>query len=560
MPRNPNNSHPPQDAGSILDHLDKLESVKGGKYICPVCGGNNLTVATKGKDTGAATCWSGGCSWKSIMDVIAPLPPRNSSGANGTRPRRKPNAFKTKTQKDKDAIETEIKIDGKVTELIYQIESEATTPAAALVSLTAWCKEHGYNSYTASQLLKEQINALKAATGYDDDEMAPVLLRDYRKISAEFGDRLRYNTLFNQVELDGERLDPATAKIELIVTHKMKLKSGRDDIGDCVMKIAKEHQYNPVEEYLEDCYRHYGHQTDILQDFALQTLGATEPIHNILVCKFLVSAVARIFEPGCKVDTALILQGAQGFGKSSFFQILASSEWFDDSFGNSSDKDERLKLHSAWILEWAELETVFRRKDVSAVKAFITTKIDRIRPPYGRSIEFLPRRSVFCGTTNELEFLADPTGNRRFWIVPMGKKLDFAALEKSRDRIWAAAVSLYRAGYRWELSQEEETEAKAIAQQYEATDTWHDEIADWLEFRETCSVQEILTDVLRIELHSQSKKEQLRVRAILIRQNWQQASNPTLYKGKRVRIWNRPDTFSPDFTVSVCQNAENPHE
>jgi predicted P-loop ATPase len=200
---------------------------------------------------------------------------------------------------------------------------------------------------------------------------------------------------------------------------------------------------------------------------------------------------------------------------------------------------------------------VFRRKDVSAVKAFITTRIDRIRPPYGRSIEFLPRRSVFCGTTNEREFLSDPTGNRRFWIVPMGKRLDFAALESERDQIWAAAVSLYQSGVRWNLTHEEEQEAKAIARQYESSDAWHDEVADWIECRERCSIQEILTDCLRIELHSQSKKEELRVRGILMRLNWQQITNPQIYKGKKVRFWEPPKDFSPDLTVPLCQDAPN---
>ncbi|OUC15645.1 MAG: hypothetical protein B0A82_05830 [Alkalinema sp. CACIAM 70d] len=535
MPRNSNNSHPPQ--GNILDHLDKLTPSKGGKYFCPVCGGNDLGIATKGKDAGAATCYTGRCSWKSIMDVIAPLPPRNGSGAGGTRPRRKPNAFKSQSQKDKDAIEAEIKIDGKVTELLYQVESEATTPAAAQVSLAAWCKEHGYNGFTASQLLKEKLNALKAATGYDDDEMAPHMMRDYKKIVSQFGDRFRYNQLFKQVELDGEYFDPATSKIELIVSHKMKLKGGRDDIGDCVMKIARENQFHPVQEYLHDCYRRYGHTSDHLKGFADRALGTRDPIHQTCVVKFLIAAVARAFEPGCQVDTALILQGKQGAGKSSFFRVLASPEWFDDSFGNASDKDERLKVHSAWILEWAELETIFKRKDMSAVKAFMTTKIDRIRPPYGRSVEFMPRSSVFCGTTNQTEFLSDTTGNRRFWVVPVAKAIDWKALEAERDQVWAAAVTLYKSGVQWWLTPEEEQAMSEHRRTYESTDVWEDEIADWLEGRERCSVQEILTNVLRIELHQQNKKEQLRVRDILTRLNWLQVPHPVLYQGKRIRIW-----------------------
>ncbi|NEP19743.1 MAG: hypothetical protein F6J97_23125 [Leptolyngbya sp. SIO4C1] len=95
---------------------------------------------------------------------------------------------------------------------------------------------------------------------------------------------------------------------------------------------------------------------------------------------------------------------------------------FDDSVGSVSDKDERLKLHKSWFVEWAELEVVFRRKDVSAVKAFITTQTDQIRPPYGRAVMEFPRPSIIVGTTNFDEFLADPTGNRRFWVIGITQK------------------------------------------------------------------------------------------------------------------------------------------
>lgn len=536
MPQNLNNSHPTEETGSILNHLDKLEPSKGGKYVCPVCGGNDLSIATRGSKAGAVTCFNNGCSWKSIMDAIAPLPSRGTSSSKTQRKKQSP--FKSKSQKEKDAAEAEILIDSKVTELVYGVECESYTPASALVALAAWCKEHGHNSFTASQLLKERLNELKNATGYDDDEMAPHMMRDYKKIVAQFGDRFRYNQLFKQVELDGEYFDPAMSKIELIVTHKMKLKSGRDDIGDCVLKIARENQYHPVQEYLSDCYRQHGHSTDHLIGFADRILGAKDHIHQTIVCKFLIAAVARAFEPGCQVDTALILQGKQGAGKSSFFRILASPEWFDDSFGNASDKDERLKVHSAWILEWAELETIFKRKDMSAVKAFMTTKIDRIRPPYGRSVEFMPRSSVFCGTTNQTEFLSDTTGNRRFWVLPVSKDIDCQALEAERDRVWAAAVTLYKSGVQWWLTPEEERAMNEHRRTYESTDVWEDEIDTWLEGREVCSVQEILEKVLGIELHQQNKKEQLRVRDILTRLNWLQVPNAVFYQGKRVRVWH----------------------
>jgi predicted P-loop ATPase len=530
--------------GNILDHLDKLTPSKGGKYFCPVCEGNDLSI---NKKTGALKCHTNECSWKSIMDVVAPLEKRNGKKPiNGASTKRgQARRFSSPSDKDKAAAWAEIGIDSKVTEILYEIESGSHSPASANIALAAWCKEHGHNAFSAGQLLKEKLGKLKDDTQWDDDENSPLLLRDYRKIEAKFGDRLRFNTLFKCIELDGQTFEPAMGKIELIVTHGMKLKSGRDDIGDSIVKIAKEHEYSPVREYLEQVYVKHGNSIEILKDFAQRVLGATNPIHQTTVCKFLIAAVARAYEPGCQVDTALILQGAQGAGKSSFFRILTSPEWFDDSFGNASDKDERLKIHSAWILEWAELETIFKRKDMAAVKAFMTTKIDRIRPPYGRAVEFMHRNSVFCGTTNQQEFLSDSTGNRRFWVVPLSKEIDCKALERDRDAIWAAAVSMYKSGVKWWLTPEEETAMCSSRSDYESSDAWEDEIADWIEGKTEVSIQQILTQCLKIEIAQHEKRSQIRVRDILTRLKWRYQSNPVYRVGVRVRIWNPPEVL-PD--------------
>ena len=128
-------------------------------------------------------------------------------------------------------------------------------------------------------------------------------------------------------------------------------------------------------------------------------------------------------------------------------------DWFDDSLGHISDKDERLKLHVTWFIEWAELESVFKRRDLASVKAFLTCSRDYIRPPYGRSVQAFNRPSIIVGTTNQDEFLGDPTGNRRFWVIPLQKVVDLRQLQQERDRIWAAAVTLYKAGELWWLSQ-----------------------------------------------------------------------------------------------------------
>lgn len=519
------------ERGNILDFLDKLEPSKGGKYICPVCEGNDLSI---NKKTGATTCFNSDCSWQAIMDLIAPLPD------DGKRSKVKlKGKFSTPKKKDEDAIWATLAIDTQATDLMQEVRAGIITTANASVRMAAWCKEHGHNSFSGCKLLTEKLRDFKAVTGYDDDELTPKLLRDFNKIDKVFSDRLRYNLLFKEVELDGVHFDPASSKIDFVVDHGLKLTSGRDDVSDCAFKIARRNEYHPIREYLEQVSTTHGTDDKILRGFASRYLGTDEKIHQIAVIKFLISAVARIYEPGCQVDTALILQGIQGLFKSGFFRVLASAEWFDDSMGNSGDKDERLKLHCSWILEWAELEAIFKRKDMSQVKAFLTTKIDKLRPPYGRSIEFMARQSVFCGTTNEKEFLADSTGNRRFWVVPITKQIDVRLLEKERDQIWAAVVTLYKSGTPWHLTTEESAEMDQARKSFESSDAWEDEILDWLETREKTSMAQILENLLGIKTNEQDKKAQLRVRGILTRANWQQADHPSLFDGKRTRVWTK---------------------
>jgi predicted P-loop ATPase len=138
------------------------------------------------------------------------------------------------------------------------------------------------------------------------------------------------------------------------------------------------------------------------------------------------------------------LQGDQGFQKSTFFKILAGGIYFDDSLGAVSDKDERLKMHRAWFVEWSELETIFSRRDVSATKGFLSSAVDMLRPPYHRDTQDFPRASIIVGSTNKDEFLSDETGNRRFWVIPVKKKIDVDLLAQERDAIWAAAVLAYK--------------------------------------------------------------------------------------------------------------------
>ncbi len=161
---------------------------------------------------------------------------------------------------------------------------------------------------------------------------------------------------------------------------------------------------------------------------------------------FLISAVARVYEPGCKADHVPIIEGPQGIWKSSAVEALASP-WFTDELADLGSKDAAMQTHAAWIIEVAELDSM-GKPEVSKIKAFISRTVDRFRPPYGRRVIEAPRQCVFVGTTNSSEYLKDATGARRFWPVKAGK-IDLAAIKRDRDQLWAEAVTLHKEGVVW---------------------------------------------------------------------------------------------------------------
>jgi predicted P-loop ATPase len=515
---------------SILDHLESLTPAKEkGKYVCPVCGDDNLSINHR---TGAYSCMSNECKSALIRDKIAPLTPEAKAQyrQQKTRP-------KSKKEKEQDSIESTIEIEMKCREIALQVEGKYESSASAMVKLGAWAKEHGHNVYSAQQLLKQYIKQLPQADE-DDDYEKPRLLKDHQSIQAKFGDRLRYNTLFRHVEFDGAFLDPNDARLEFTIGHSWRGKSSREDVADIVYRLAKENSYSPVIEYL-DRANQGSQNTAILDNLADRHFGTSNPIHQLLLIRFLVSAVARAYVPGCQCDTALILQGEQGYGKSTFFRTLASPDWFDDSLGSASDKDERLKLHRAWMIEWAELEAIFKRKDISAVKAFMTTKIDLIRPPYGRSIESFKRASVIVGTTNQQEFLNDTTGSRRFWVIPIQKPIDREQVEAERDRIWGAAVQIYRQGEPWWLTDEEEALINETREPFQMHDPWHDLIEEYLELRSEVSTAEILENVIKLPVDRYDRASTLRINGVMKRLGWVQHPYPVTRRGKRERVWKK---------------------
>ncbi len=170
----------------------------------------------------------------------------------------------------------------------------------------------------------------------------------------------------------------------------------------------------------------------------------------------------------------------------------------------------------------------------------------------------MPRWSAIVGSTNQDEFLADATGNRRFWVIPVKKRIDLELLEQERDQIWAAAVALHFQGEPHWLDIEAEAAAATATAAYENSDPWEGAILGYLDgasWSET-SAEDLLGIVLQIELKDLDRGKQMRVANILKRAGWSRTDRRETRNGKRVRIWVRAEECEaeqpapqPDFEV-----------
>ena len=235
----------------------------------------------------------------------------------------------------------------------------------------------------------------------------------------------------------------------------------RGNIDSALDIHASIHAFNEVQRYIDGLVWDGVPRLDTL---LIDYLGAKDTAYNRAVCrKSFTAAIARAMSPGCKYDTMLILAGPQGIGKSTLLDKM-SRGWFNDSIRSFEGKEASELLQGVWIVEIAELDA-FRRTDIARIKQFLSLKADRYRAAYGRHVKELPRCCVFFGTCNEMEFLQDTTGNRRFWPVDTmevdATKSVFKDLtDETVNQLWAEAKMRWQTGEKLYLTGALEAEAK----------------------------------------------------------------------------------------------------
>lgn len=319
--------------------------------------------------------------------------------------------------------------------------------------------------------------------------------------------------------------DADVSQLQEWLQHQGMPRIGKDIIHQAVDQRARERSFHPVRNWLDSL------KWDGSRRAAgwLQTyLGAVgnEIYLNAIGRMFLISMVARVYQPGCKADYMLVCEGEQGIEKSRACQMLAG-DWFSDALPDIHAKDARQHLRGKWLIEIAEL-AAFTRAESEALKAFITRDCERYRPPYGRNDVVEPRQCIFFGTTNRSVYIKDETGGRRFWPFTAGH-VDIGALGRDRDQLFAEAVECYRRGERWwpdgafeRLYIKPEQDSR-----YDA-DLWEEAIKQYVATRSRVSVSEVARGALGFEADARvGTSDQRRITGVLTSIGWKPGRDPT---------------------------------
>ena len=228
----------------------------------------------------------------------------------------------------------------------------------------------------------------------------------------------------------GDHEDADNAYVSDLTDELLRLKFTKvDRLPQILRAIAIENSYHPVRQWLEEAE---WDGKDGRVDKVLESI--VSPIDSELkwsiIKRWLYQVIAALYPEygeedfgitGRRYEGVLVFSGRQGAGKTRWFKsLLPIHDAVKDGVTLRLDsKDSQIDALSALIVELGEIDSTFRKSDIEALKAFLSKTTDEIRRPYDREPTQMKRRTVFAGTVNDAQFLNDPTGNRRFWVIPV---------------------------------------------------------------------------------------------------------------------------------------------
>lgn len=332
----------------------------------------------------------------------------------------------------------------------------------------------------------------------------------------EFGNKIWYNDWSHQIYWEDRELESKDAtEIRIKIGQLYGFSPTKTLVDEIIDTVAKWHRKNPLTGWLRTL-RWDG--TERISTWLTRGVGAEDSeLNRDLSRKFLVSMIARAMEPGCKADTVLVLVGGQGAGKSTTLEVLAGVDYFCDSPLEIGSRRAPFQIAKFWLYELSEWASV-RRQDNNTMKAFASARFDTAFRPYGNRAETLARHTIFCGSTNNPQFLNDSTGARRFWPVTIGD-IDLEYTRQVREQLFAEAITAYRAGEKWYLEEAMEQELEQRHEIYYQHDSWTGEVERWANThgRGGFTTSAILKGAINLELHRMTRGMEARIGDLLRR-------------------------------------------
>lgn len=339
-------------------------------------------------------------------------------------------------------------------------------------------------------------------------------------LDAHWVGRLRYDAFASRVTLDGRGLvDEDESKLANWIAANYGLALPTPTVAEQARLVASENTFHPVRDWLLALPEWDG--VERLEHVLHEWFGAeATPLNGRLGACFVLSMVARAMRPGCKVDTVLILVGAQGKLKSTTLRALChDASWFGDTELDLHSKDRFEQVQGKWLYEIAEYDKL-SKGDVARVKAMFSSCKDNWRRPYGRNTVEVPRQVCFCGSTNEDEILSDPSGHRRSWVVRVGEASPLRPdlLAAQREQLFAEALSRFLVGTEWWLDEETERVREKAAVEFQVSHPWEAKLGPWLSGgRNGFTMQSVLAEAVSLPASEQTKSAQMEAGTILRR-------------------------------------------
>ena len=393
------------------------------------------------------------------------------------------------------------------------------------ITFEAFKEEHGYNVAVFDPAVITAAQELNLSKNTKGTRILATLENIHKALSTpEFsGYRLGFDTfkdqgMYHTADSPWQPLDNETPTLFRIELAKRSFEEIPSPImRDAVNYSSRQNKFDSAQEWLNGLPVWDG--VPRVEPFNAKYFKTEDTAYTAAVGLYMWTALAaRVLDAGCQCDMVVVYEGAQGDGKSSAVAAIAPRVDMatEISFLDDEDKSSR-KMQGCVVAEISELRGI-NTKDEDSIKAFITRRYDRWVPKYKELAVEIPRRYILIGTTNNKEFLGDPTGQRRWLPVSCGK-VDVAGIVKDREQLWAEAAVIYREkGICWA---DAERLASDVHEDFMIEDTWVDPIKAYLTtpvlqgLQFALTTAHILYGALKIEPCNQKRVDQMRAAAVL---------------------------------------------